>query len=173
MKDLNSSDVIAICAVIVAVSALAVSIWQAWLMRQYQVLSVKPHLDVSLSASQTNGNAFVVYFPNAGVGPAFIESIEVRLGNVKQSIQTENDIRTLIGLLVNTNELKYSFQIVDENSAISSGDRIDFLSVSASNDPSILTQLRSTLRKAEIEVRYSCLYGHSYSSTFVGSKVMA
>ena len=173
MKDLSSTDLIALCSVIVALSALGVAIWQAWLMRQHQILSVKPHLEVSLSACVEGKNAFLIYFLNAGVGPAFIKSVHVKYMETSLLIQTESDMKKLICLLAGASTLKYEFHIVEANSAISSDKQLNFLAINADNQAPALMQLRAAFKECEIEVNYTCLYGREYSSTFVGSKIMS
>lgn len=58
--------------VIIAVSALIVSIWQGRIMQKHNKLSVKPYLDYFLFQGDTT---LTVKFYNEGFGPAIIKKI--------------------------------------------------------------------------------------------------
>ncbi len=64
-----SSAVIAICA-------LGLTIWQARIARQYNKLSVRPHLTTWIHFNKTN-HVYVVDLLNNGIGPAFIKDFKL------------------------------------------------------------------------------------------------
>lgn len=59
--------------VVIAVSALIVSIWQANIAIQHNKLTVKPYLDYSLLQEDS---LLTVHFSNEGFGPAILEKID-------------------------------------------------------------------------------------------------
>lgn len=52
---MNASIVVAICATVIAVLSLAVSVYEAWATRRHDRISVRPHL--ALQASLRQGRA--------------------------------------------------------------------------------------------------------------------
>ncbi len=70
----NPSWIAALSALLIGVSALAVSLYQAYLMHQQQRMSVWPYL--ALAHSNANGR-YAYTLSNEGVGPARIRYIDV------------------------------------------------------------------------------------------------
>jgi hypothetical protein len=69
-------------ALIVAVCAFFVAVYQAYATRRHNRLSVTPHLVVFTDRRNDNGQAkFVVKLRNSGLGPAIIRTYEVLLDN--------------------------------------------------------------------------------------------
>ncbi len=99
--------------VIIALSALVVSIWQVKLFQNHNKLSVKPYLDFHLIQEDST---LTVSFSNEGLGPAIIKQISYNYDG--------NEFRSLENLLKADNEKKnvlLSFNY-SRNSIISSGD---------------------------------------------------
>ena len=46
---LQASDVIAISAACIALISGVIALWQGWLMRRHNILSVTPHIDIATS----------------------------------------------------------------------------------------------------------------------------
>ena len=72
---MESSDYIAGAAAVIALCALAVSIWQGRVMRFHQMLSVKPHIDIDYKFFP--GKPIEIRMLNNGVGPAIIKSFKI------------------------------------------------------------------------------------------------
>ena len=72
---MGSSMITAIAAGIVSLSALGVSIYEAYLMREQQAASVLPIVD--FWAGYELGGAYALNLANKGLGPGFIKDIEV------------------------------------------------------------------------------------------------
>jgi hypothetical protein len=74
---MNASIVVAICATVIAVLSLAVSVYEAGAARRHDRISVRPFLElrVGLSEGRTAGLQLI----NAGLGPAAITSTVLTL----------------------------------------------------------------------------------------------
>lgn len=170
MNCLQNSDLIAMSAAAIALCALGVSIWQAVLMRRHNILSLKPHLEVHVS---TINESYDISIINNGFGPAIINKIYVKLGNSSQDIKCESDYKALVGLFVKNGNLEdYSYLALDDNSAVSSGQKITILSVPIKNNKQeILNKFDESIRKSEIHVEYTSLYEEQYSTSFNGKNV--
>lgn len=64
-----SSAVIALCA-------LGLTLWQGWITRQHNRLSVRPHL-TTWSQSDKGNHIYAVHLLNNGIGPALIKSFQI------------------------------------------------------------------------------------------------
>lgn len=103
---MNSSDVIAIASVVVAILALFSTAWQAWLAHSHSKLSVRPLLTWSTSRVR-HDNSFDVIFTlsNKGIGPAVVrERYFTRDGsNFQSSDSTRSAVDVLTAELLSPN----------------------------------------------------------------------
>lgn len=74
------TEIIAISSVVIAVCALGISIWQGYIARQHNKLSVVPMLHVDVD--QTEGKDIEIVSVNNGVGPAIITHFRIYCDNV-------------------------------------------------------------------------------------------
>ena len=74
---MNSDNVLAVSGAVIAVAALAVSVYQSWVTRDHNRRSVRPllRLRLSLRTGQTAG----IRLTNSGLGPALITKAMVWL----------------------------------------------------------------------------------------------
>ncbi|MFE5864193.1 hypothetical protein ACFQ77_27135 [Streptomyces virginiae] len=77
---MGAEVVVAICAVLIAVASLSVSVWQAHVMRQHNRHSVRPVL--KLHRGIHHGARSGIRLINAGLGPAVIVSSSVSVDGV-------------------------------------------------------------------------------------------
>ncbi|MFC2077953.1 hypothetical protein ACFLTM_04015, partial [Candidatus Bipolaricaulota bacterium] len=91
----------------IAVVAVGVSLWQVVVTRKYGKLMVKPHLDFSWNAHETNALVLL----NGGLGPAIVTRVYVAFGddplepatatvwaNIKRELGLSDfDTRTFVG----------------------------------------------------------------------------
>lgn len=73
---LEPSDWISIAAVVIALSAMGVAIWQGYLSRKHNILSVRPRLQVHLDTR----NGIVLTLQNQGLGPAIVKGFSITYG---------------------------------------------------------------------------------------------
>ncbi|WP_444910410.1 hypothetical protein [Microbulbifer sp. TRSA005] len=74
---MSSEKSLGIIAIIISVFALAVSVWQAVDNRNFNKLSIRPHLQVSPNLTSVSESG--LYLENAGTGTAFIHSIKLNI----------------------------------------------------------------------------------------------
>jgi hypothetical protein len=80
---LSASMITAIAAGIVSLSALGVSIYEAYLMREQQAASVLPIIDFWSAYGPESG--YSLNLANKGLGPAFIKDISVTVDGKEQN----------------------------------------------------------------------------------------
>jgi hypothetical protein len=159
---LTASDITAICAVIVAVAALGVSVWEGIANRQHSRLSVRPLLH--LEFFNTDVRDVTVTLENNGPGPAIIVEYEVSLvgGNgERQVLDTLNlgDGFKLPYVRVWSPEPGEVVVSGGQKDLICLGDRLQFGSPARA-------QAIAKLEGAEFHLTYRSLYGGSYETAY-------
>lgn len=96
----NTGLVTAWTAIVISVFALVVTLWQAYVMRRHNKLSVRPLL-VTAEQEKTNGNTgyFLFELENCGVGPAIIKNFILLDGDkeiARNNRKAYNDFLTKI-----------------------------------------------------------------------------
>lgn len=67
-------------AMITAVAAIVLGVWDSMQNRRHNRLSVAPYLDCSYTMSATrDATAFVIVVSNEGIGPAIVRSVEITM----------------------------------------------------------------------------------------------
>lgn len=84
---MNTSMITALAAGLVSISALSVSIYEAYLQRQEQRISVWPILEHWTSFSD---DEFSIFVANKGIGPAVIHDLKVLVKGIE--MQSWNDV---------------------------------------------------------------------------------
>lgn len=140
---------------IIAISALVVSIWQVQLAQRHNKLSVKPYLRFQISDSDFGDEDFShkLKLINSGQGPAIITSFEFAVEGKK--VKTFTDAMVLSGLTGNIG--RYFLTTYDPGDVIEEKARD---TIFGSND------LSKKTKKIHIKVVYESLYGDS-DETFV------
>ena len=88
MRRLSSEQIMSISALITAVVAVFIAVFELQANREYQRLSVEPYLEFS----DTNRNGYERILSNSGLGPARIQTVEVSvrgkdISNWKEAVQ--------------------------------------------------------------------------------------
>ena len=84
---------IAIAALIVSISAVAVGLYEASLQRYHDRAEVWPHLEIQVFTKQTGGE---IDLQNTGIGPAIVKSVTVTVDG-KRAADWKGVLRTLNG----------------------------------------------------------------------------
>jgi hypothetical protein len=88
------TEIIAISSVVIAVCALGISIWQGYIARQHNKLSVVPILHVDLDT--TEGKDIEIVSVNNGVGPAIITHFTVYCDDVAYDFPDTTKYREIV-----------------------------------------------------------------------------
>ncbi len=75
---MENNSILSLCAIIIALSALIVTVWQGIIMRKHNRLSVTPHIRIDHSYDSGVGMAKYV-LKNSGIGPAIIVSLQLKI----------------------------------------------------------------------------------------------
>lgn len=153
---LSPESAAAVAAAAIGLLALGVSLWQGWVARRHNRLSVTPHLRIDWYIEADS--PLRICLRNAGIGPAVIREVAITTGGTTftnaQPLCFENALEALgIDAL---NERVYTpdpgeFMAVDEEYRL-----IEF--VHPVQDPALALTAIDGLRRA-ITVRYTSVYG--------------
>jgi hypothetical protein len=94
---MNASVVVAICATVIAVLSLAVSVYEARAARRHDRISVRPHL--ALRASMRQGHSAGLQLINTSLGPAAITRTVLTLDGEPLGDFSEASVNILRGKL--------------------------------------------------------------------------
>jgi len=149
-------------AFIVSACALALTIYQAYLSRKHNRISVKPRLTTSTNFyHEGNIMFFKTYLSNRGFGPAIINNYCVCVEDEIITIHDPNELFTIInkhfdGLLV---EAHSEFYVFRKGAAIGSQQE-DLIAKIALNNSKVSTDMFQTKFKAlNLLINFESIYG--------------
>lgn len=152
----------AISTVLMALCALATSVWQGYSFQQHNKLSLRPYLEFEANTDPTaDGHiAFVMYINNNGLGPAEVTAVQI--GIAGQQYHSAHDIWPALGLdmaqkCFGAGNVKRFYKVGDRQMVIRAADGICTLT----DD-----QLKHLLTSLQIELRYKSLYGEEFVATW-------
>jgi len=121
-------------AAVIATCAMAATVWQGYLARKHNKLSVKPLLDVRRVCSHNTGE-FSYTLCNHGLGPAIITSLSLKINNVEYSKVTTEALASVLSLhfeqsITHPEKLYFSRYKHLSSSPIKSGSSIPILKIS-------------------------------------------
>ena len=165
-NSMDSSDYIAICAASISLVALSIGIYQSYLTRKHNKLSVRPHLSISRVSDYDKGLTYSL--ENNGLGPAIIKKFGIQID--EKNVPTENNVtfKALDTLKVSTENVGYYILDVDE--AFSAGKQLLLLAfIDSEPQPEKYTDLNNILPRLKFRVEYECIYGEHFVLTSNGS----
>lgn len=160
----ETSDVISLSAAIIALCALAISIWQGYITRNHQKLTVKPHIDFDYKFFP--GKPIELRIMNNGLGPAVITSFNVLFDGKKISnSHSESYIKITDKLKDDTGfDLTFEYNFPLKNEAFPAGS-IEYLlkvTLKDKNDADAMEAAKNILSRVGFSADYECMYGIKY-----------
>ncbi|KOO13204.1 hypothetical protein AKJ18_19795 [Vibrio xuii] len=167
-KNMTSSDVIAICAVFIAILSFVSTAWQAWLMRTHNKMSVRPHVEIIGDYMRGNDISYII--SNDGLGPAIISTVELTLNNERYEVKDYDDFKSaLMKIDIDIDKLPHKIRIMEMNTAIGVSKNVLFMGFPKSGtDISMRLDLERKLKKMDITISYKCIYGKEFKVTLPG-----
>ena len=95
---MNASIVVAICATVIAVLSLAVTVYETWATRRHDRISVRPFLELRIGLRQ--GRTAGLQLINSGLGPAVITKTVLTLDGTSLGEFSEATVNVLRGKLL-------------------------------------------------------------------------
>jgi hypothetical protein len=162
---MNTDRIVSISSVIVAVTAVCVSIWQGVVVREHSRLSVKPYITIAPSLPGVGGKNGI-FIANSGVGPAFIKKAYI-LANGKEFNMAVNNWPAILAHL-NLKNSCYAESWFKEGAALKSGQKITLIAPTTNplgvNCPVEFLKLLSA-RELSLDIEYESIYGEEFRSS--------
>ena len=150
---ITASMITALAAGVVSLSALTVSIYEAYLMRQQQAAAVLPIMD--FWAAYESNDGYSLHLANKGLGPAFVKSIDVRVDGTSQEHWIAV-MEALIGRPVAHSEAAII------GSVLSPGESGTLLAI---NDPDNGPEVWKNANRVALEVCYCSVFENCWNTT--------
>ncbi len=164
-------------ALFIAVLALFLTIWQAKISREHNILSVRPHLVIAhpvlakISSYSLKSNTPLKYIlSNEGLGPAKIKQVYLVYNKKNFPITTIQDLKlALLKAGINFDPY-WGFTIPTKGEYISAGGEEMLLSFPRdSGDKALLQKLLKVLPLISFKVEYESIYEESFITILPGS----
>ncbi len=138
---------IAVAALIVSISAVAVGLYEASLQRHHDRAEVWPHLEIQVFTKPTGGE---IDLENSGIGPAIVQSVTVTADGKPMSTWAEV-LRTLNG--ADPPASFANFSAVDH--ALRPGDRLALINMPVADQP---REFWKSIARVGITVCYASVF---------------
>ena len=153
---MNPEFIISVSSVIIAIVALIVGVWQGFVTRQHNRLSVKPHLRIDRSDVES----IKIILCNTGVGPAIIETFELRIDGETVSGDRMTRMHAILKRLGIMN-VNVRFGTLVQEEAIAVGEKYILFEIKdgLENHKEII----SVLPRLTFSISYKSIYGEKFT----------
>jgi len=153
---------VGISSVVIAVCALATSIWQASLARKHSIISHRPHL-TSWTHNSTSKGLYEVELLNNGLGPALIKNFVVRVDGKVMTGEMTEPLSKALELLFPEHPNIANFSFMGKNYAMPAKDCCSVVSIQFTEDNLPSPQyVENQLNRADIEIEYESFYEEKF-----------
>jgi len=135
--------------VVIAISAVVVSVWQVKLAQTHNRLSVRPYMDF-FSGYVDNDNHWQITLSNEGVGPAILQSTEFTYQG--KTYYTWDEVMTA----ANLNDYRRGGVTFSKDSPFAVGKTVIFIRLLRAEE-----HLRGDLG-IDVKIKYESIYGESF-----------
>ena len=159
------SNIIGISSVIIAVCALLLSVWQGYLARRHNRLSVLPHL-VSEKLAKSQEGFFSFVLVNNGLGPAVIRSFKVSVDGSIIEGGSMSKIEAAVKELPLNQKFEPIYNDLGAGYVVASGEKTTILELKfIEYDPNQWPSINEALNRMELIISYESFYGDKYRFT--------
>lgn len=152
---MDTEIIISLSSVGIACIALFIGVWQGFVTRQHNRLSVRPHLRIDRSEFKI----IKITLHNTGIGPAFIDDIELKLDDEVIIGDHKTRMDAIIGKLSILNiDVRYGTLFKEE--AITAGE--EYILLEILTNPDIHDNLASKIGRITYSVKYKSVYGERF-----------
>lgn len=161
---MESTNITAIAGVVVAIIAVIIACWNAYIQRKHARLSVTPHID--LSYGETTKDPLGLFMTNNGLGPARIKEFSVFVGN---ELVKPNYLGIWSAAFHKFNQIApCEANDVTAGQMLRAGDTLLLVKIGHVNESvedfvEKIGEFQSVLRQLEVRVSYESLYAEQFS----------
>ncbi len=162
----TSSDYIALASAAIAVCALGVSLWQGYLTRLHNVLSVRPHVEVLFRGVYDEDQVKITLINN-GLGPALITSLLAHHDGRTFPLNSDDSFSDLANLIAGSLPHTLEYLLPDAVTSLAPRSSMDLMVLrSSAADPAVRAsgqaQLAEGIHSVAVSVLYKCMYGNGH-----------
>lgn len=141
----------------VAAAAFFISIYQTYITRIHNRLTVKPKISINVSLSPYNSPSVGFFVKNSGVGPAIIESIELVKG-CEIGLLTDGSFKKIVPRWANQ---QFKFTALPAGYPLLSNDGVWIVETSSANHEIFDSELDGLT----INIKYKSIYEETFSGS--------
>lgn len=160
---MTSESIVAWASIAIALSALGVAIWQGYLMRKHNRLSLRPHLTFKQMLSEANPQ-FSLELQNNGLGPAIIKRFQVLLDKEQKEHFEALGWLALLDLIGLKGRAVGAF--CDSEEFLAAGQSLQLIKYESLPSPMSTRELQQALKRIDVHIEYQSVYGDKYRVRF-------
>ncbi|MUK27099.1 hypothetical protein [Aliivibrio fischeri] len=154
--------IISISSIVIAVSALGATIYQAYLNRKHNRIAVTPHLHYWSKNDELN-NTYSLEVINNGIGPARITKFELMLNGTIVEEKGMSKVSNTISKVFSGYELQMSSAYLDHDNCISPNQSIRIFNIIFHESSSISERkFKELLNQMRLVITYESFYNDSF-----------
>ena len=155
---MSSDKILSVCAIIISVIALFVSIWQGVVTREHNKLSVKPNFLVA-PILQGKGGKNGIYLSNAGLGPGIISEAKLVINDEEFDLKKNSWPEVL--KKINIKPICFSTSWLPAGSALKSSKEVPLISITRGDLGACYIEVMKLIvnNDLKIKINYSSMYG--------------
>ncbi len=154
---MDLSTAISLTSAIIALAALGAVIWQGYMTRKHNMLSVAPRLGVEAHLGKGAPGKYLLI--NMGLGPAIINSFEIELDD---KIIDLGDQELVQSFLDSVSVEITKFTLPKRGSTVLPGESECLIEFVHSNDNDQFIKECNLLKRLQFNVNYECMYGRRF-----------
>jgi hypothetical protein len=166
----NADKIVSFSAILISLATMGVYIYQTHLIQKQQNASVMPYLMIGFS--KYNDYHFVVQVKNDGLGPAFVEEVNVYYkGKKYENYDLPNFFRRISpmkdSVIINMTSNINNSTLIPANATINTIERSQVKNQSSKENIKQADKLSSyfwTEHPVELEIIYSTIYGERWKT---------
>lgn len=155
---MNTETYISITATAISLSAFGVAVWQGYLTRKHNRLSVKPMLHFNTGIV---GDDYVIELRNTGVGPAILKDCKITFNGNKIGDNPHHIIKNLFNKL-GIEHLSGGAYIPGENESMAPGDKHNIFKIyNLKYNEETKDRIINDILWLQIAIKYESIYSES------------
>ena len=158
---MTSSDITAICSVVIALCALIFSVIQSRRNEKVTRLSNRPKLQSKFVRNRSSFDDITpgIYVENRGLGPAILDECQLVVGNKKFNVANFKELEDYISML-GIERVEHGRTVIRPGTYVLPGISLDIISFSSTGLSKVNNQI---WKDTEVHGQYSSIFAESFS----------
>jgi hypothetical protein len=159
--NLQSSDIIALSAAVIALCSLIISIWQGYLMRMHNRISLRPKIDINYRTH--NGDLLGITLQNNGFGTAIVSKTEIRFNDQVFLFHSIDEWYSFMEhVLPHRVQCRYTGFTPDKDYSIAAGDSVELFVIEPDEAAGDYIEQKFIIDKLKFNITYRSLYNEKF-----------